>query len=116
MLSRTYAAHRIENQINETAFELIPESTAFPFDFWNTIQIGVKHTWFDDYVYERLSQYKEGDLRKLDIWDREFISYYNLKDERNILEKLLHKYLYVSQIYSNSLLIRVIDKVLKKIV
>jgi hypothetical protein len=116
VLSRTYAAHRIENQSNETAFELTPESTAFPFDFWNTIQIGAKHTWFDDYIYERLSHYQEKQLRKLDIWDREFVSYYNLKDERNIWEKILHKYLHVSQKYSNSLLIRVVDRFLKKIV
>lgn len=54
-------------------------------------------------------------LSRLDIWDFELLNDYNLKDPRNILDKLLHSYLRNTKGISNMLVIRALDKVLKYI-
>jgi len=113
-LAGAYAAHRKENQINDVQYNLEPEAMAFPFEFWGMIDMDATHTWFDDYVYERLNRYPMKQLRKLDIWDEDFLKYYGIKDERRGQDKLIHRYLHLIGHKSN-LLIRAINKILKKI-
>lgn len=115
ILSRTYATHRIENQIVDDQFELESEAIAFPFDFWSLIELGAEHTWFDDYIYERLSKYPVKQLRKLDIWDEEKLQYYQIEDKRKWVDKIIHHYLHRTNKKCNSLFVRIIDKVLKKV-
>ena len=115
VLSRVYAAHRIENQIVDDKYALEPETIAFPFDFWSLIELGAEHTWFDDYVYERLSKYPIEKVRRLDIWDDEFLKYYAIEDKRRWLDKMVHGYLHQTGKMKRGLLIRAIDKVLNKI-
>lgn len=112
-LGRTYSLHYKKNIQHNKLFELDIASIAFPFDFWKQIEIGAKHTWFDDYVYERLNQYPITQLRQLDIWDNDFEHYYNVYDERTILDKLIHGYLHITDKYKTTLIIRIIDKILK---
>lgn len=114
-LSRTYATHRKENQIVDDQFMLEPEAIAFPFDFWLLIELGAEHTWFDDYIHERLKKYPVEQLRKLDIWDEEFLRYYAIEDKRRWIDKAVHWYLHKTNRWSKTLLIRAIDKVLKYI-
>lgn len=115
-LARSYFEHYRKNIVHDIQFCLPVDWIAFPFDFWSLIDMKSMHTWFDDYIYERLNNYPIQMVNKLDIWDKEFVNYYNLKDKRNLFERLLHKYLHLSQEYSYSLLIRMIDKVLKQII
>ncbi len=63
------------------------------------------------YIEEKGSKY----YQKLDVWDADFLTVNALKDPRNIIVKLLHFYLRKTQGYTNNILIRVMDKVLKKI-
>ena len=112
-LSRTYAAHRKENQIVDDQYELRPESIAFPFDFWSLIELGAEHTWFDDYIYERLIKYPIEQLRKLDMWDGDFLSHYGLKDERGWRDKIVHTYLHKTDVCKRYIVIKAIDKLLK---
>ena len=114
-LSRMYAAHRMENQIADDQFELEPEAIAFPFDFWSLIELGAEHTWFDDYIKERISKHPIEQLTKLDIWDEELLQYYQIEDKRRWIDKQIHRYLHRTEKKKNSLCVRVIDKVLKKI-
>lgn len=114
-LARSYAAHRVENQVSDFPYELKEESIAFPFDFWSEIQLGAIHTWFDDYVYERLNNYPNSLLRKLDIWDEEFMAHYGIEDKRTWIDKMIHAYLHYTNKYAKTLFIRIIDKLLKKI-
>lgn len=86
LLATNYAAHRKENQINDIRYDLEPAAIAFPFDFWSLIDIDSTHTWFDDYVHERLDKHPMSQLRKLDIWDEDFLKYYNIKDERRRID------------------------------
>ncbi len=115
-LARSYFEHYRKNIVHDIHFRLPVNWIRFPFDFWSLIDMKSTHTWFDDYIYERLNNYPIQVVNKLDIWDKEFVCYYNLKDKRNLFERLLHKYLHLSQRYSHSLLIRMIDKVLKRII
>ena len=114
-LSRNYGAHRIENQIVDNQFDLESEAIAFPFDFWSLIELGAEHTWFDDYVHERLSRYPIEQLRKIDIWDEDFMRYYRIKDMRRKIDKLIHQYLHRTEKKKTKIFVRVLDKILKKI-
>lgn len=114
-LGRSYAQHFKQNIKHDTQFILDNVSIAFPFDFWAQIEIGANHTWFDDYVYERLYQYPITQMRKLDIWDDDFLHYYNIKDQRTIWDKFVHAYLHVTDKYKTTFIIHVIDKILKSI-
>lgn len=113
-LSRTYSAHRIENQENDFRYELVDEMIRFPNGFWQHIELGSQHTWFDDYVYERLPKYPMKQLQKLDIWDENFLQYYHLVDKRSWIDKLIHRYLHKSEKRRRTIIVRGIDKMLKK--
>lgn len=114
-LSRNYGAHRKENQINDRRYDLEPNAIAFPCGFWQHIELGAKHTWFDDYVQERWAKYPINKLRKLDIWDEDFMRYYAIEDKRRWIDTCIHKYLHKTEKRKRSICVRVIDKVLKKI-
>jgi hypothetical protein len=78
----------------------------------NEVDTTSKKFWFDEYILERCLS----DLNKialLDIWDKEFIETYHLKDPRNIFIKLLHFYLKKTQKDKSTFAVRAIDKVLK---
>ena len=112
-LSRSYCQHRIENQpINHDSL-LDPESTAFPFDLWSLIELGARHTWFDDYIHDRIKRYPLEQLRKLDIWDEEFLQYYSIEDQRRFVDRIIHYYLHKTENKRHRLPIRIIDKLLK---
>ena len=112
-LSRSYAAHCKACQTYDTQFTLTDNMLAFPFDFWGSIELGATHTWFDDYIAERLSRYPISVLRKLDIWDEDFVKYYHLHDPRRPIDRLIHNYLHHSNPRRHTLLIRSIDKLLR---
>lgn len=113
VLSRSYAPHRIENQVVEDQFELELEAIAYPFDFWKLIELGAAHTWFDDYIHERLTKYPIKQLRKLDIWDEDFLRYYDTEDMRRLADRVIHRYLHRTDKHKGRVAIRAIDKFLK---
>lgn len=110
-LARSYAGHCQKNIPIDTQFQLEEIAIAFPFNFWSEIDIKSSHTWFDDYIYERLNKYPVSKLRKLDIWDDEFLQYYQLQDPRRNIDKLVHNYLHNSS--AEKLIIRLMDKLLR---
>ena len=112
-LSRSYAAHCKACQIYDTQFALTDNMLAFPFDFWGSIELGATHTWFDDYIAERLSRYPISVLRKLDIWDADFMKYYHLCDPRRPIDRLIHNCLHRTNRYKYTLWVRIIDKLLR---
>ena len=113
VLSRSYPVHRIKNQVVDDQFDLEPEAIAFPFEFWSLIELGAEHTWYDDYIYERMPKYSTKQMRKLDIWDEEFMRYYAIEDKRRWIDKRIHAYLHRTQAKSKSLCVRMLDKMFK---
>ena len=114
-LGRSYSGHYKRNITHDTQYTLESEAIAFPFDFWSLIEMHVTHTWFDDYIYERINNYPSAVLRRLDIWDKDFLKYYEVKDPRSCLDKLIHTYLHYSNTYKHTLPLRAMDKLLKYI-
>ena len=110
-LGRAYAGHVKMNISHDVQFTLNGEELAFPFDFWSLIDTESTHTWFDDYIYERFNNHSMFELRKLDIWDPEFLLYYNVKDPRRWIDKCIHDYIHSTDRKSHA--VRVIDKMLK---
>lgn len=53
--------------------------------------------------------------KRLDIWDSDFIKNSDIKDPRNLFDKLLLCYLKKTRKYSQCVLVKAIDKILKKI-
>lgn len=111
-LSRSYAGHVKENIQHDMQYVLNEDSIAFPFDFWKNIDMKSTHTWFDDYVYERLNNYPLHILRKLDIWDPEFLQYYEVEDPRTYTDKCVQNYLHLTA-RKSSYIIRALDKLFK---
>ena len=115
LLGRSYAQHCKKNIHHDLRYTLENEAIAFLFDFWSLIEMDATHTWFDDYIYERIDKYPSSVLRKLDIWDEDFLHYYNVKDPRNMIDKLVHEYLHRTSKCHKNMIIRAIDKILKNI-
>lgn len=113
-LGRSYALHFKKDITHNVEYELEANSIEFPFDFWSLIEIGAEHTWFDDYIYERLNNYDCKMLNKLDIWDDEFVQHYHIEDQRSLLDKAIHTYLHYTDKYKSLIVIRAIDNILKK--
>lgn len=51
--------------------------------------------------------------KKLDVWDKDFLNKYNIKDPRSLGIKLLHFYFNLTSKYHKIFIVRIIDKVLK---
>lgn len=114
-LARMSSFHYKKNIKYDIQFRLCSTSINYPFDFWSLIEIGAEHTWFDDYIYERLNNYERKILNKLDIWDEEFVQHYHINDQRSWLDKVIHTYLHYTDKYKSTFIIRAIDKILKKL-
>lgn len=71
------------------------------------------------YSMEILRFFERDGVKKyawLDIWNQDWISKYNVKDPRSIIQKTLHWYLQHTQAKSSCFLIRGIDKILKQFI
>lgn len=115
-LARVYYAHRLVNQSNDYPFVLDKGWLAFSVNIWSLVETGATYTWFDDYIYERLNKYPMKQLRKLDIWDEEFLMNYKIDDPRRWIESLVHAYLHKTDKYKKNIVVRTIDKILKQFV
>lgn len=114
VLSRLYMNHQKGRYFSD--YQLIVDSQWFgyPFDIWDLIDLNAKYTWYEDYVVERLSAY-DYKVYKLDIWDKEFVERYQVVDNRRWIDRLIHRYLRKTDKCKRSIVIRAIDKILKKV-
>lgn len=75
--------------------------------------------WYDFEVKDQFIKYGFTNFKYLDIWNKVWIDdmkyQLEISDPRNIIIKLFHIYLRKSQNFSNSLVIRLLDKAFKKI-
>lgn len=68
---------------------------------------------YTDNVKKYISECGISKFAKLDVWDKDFLKKNNIDDPRNILHKILHFYLRITNEYQKTILIRSIDKMLK---
>lgn len=84
-------------------------------DIFSLVNLDEEHCWMDDYLYDHLVPEKMSTIVKLPIWDKEFIDFYQMKDPRHWWQKMIHSYLDYTQSYKNNILVRAIDKLLRKL-
>lgn len=113
-LSRTYLPKEVEEHFDILLSEMIYEKEN-GFDIFDLIDLRTTKFWFDLYVAERINQKGIDFFRSLDIWDYSFLKTFNYNDPRLITTKILHLYLRLTQNYSNYIVIKAIDKFLKKL-
>lgn len=73
-------------------------------------------SYYVDVVLEQFEKKGINFFAKLDIWDSEFVKEKNLRDPRSFVMKSLHRYLRCTQKHSDTYVVRIIDKVLKRII
>lgn len=71
---------------------------------------------FIDYIKEIITKDGINKFQSIDVWTDEFCNIIGYKDPRSIGWKILHTYLRWTRKYSNSYIVKGIDKVLKSIV
>ena len=74
----------------------------------------VSKCYMDDYIVERFSRHPMKELRKLNIWDDVFLQSYGLKDPRRLIDKLMHAYFNKTVVKSDTLIVNIIDGLLKR--
>ena len=112
-LSRSYAQTKRECYVKKIPDNFIYTRQLHGFNLFDYIDFNCQEFWFDQFVFEEI--YKQGTykLKKIDLWNKDFIAKYKIKDPRNIIDKLIHCYLRKTQYFSRILIIRFIDKILK---
>lgn len=99
---------------NISKYDLIDVSIGWIKDYENNginlDQLAIKERyWFDDETEKLFHQYGTNLFKRESIWDYEWA----VKDPRNFIDKLIHKYLNFSQSYSNSSIVKKIDRQLR---
>lgn len=115
-LARSYiGSNAYPNDLKDLPTDWIYSEDKQGLDFWSNVELDATHCWMDDYIYERLDKYPMRELAQLPLWTPEFLNYYNLKDPRPWYIKVVHSYVARTQHCKSNLLVRALDKVLKKI-
>lgn len=115
-LARTYTITPDTTPFHPMTEDMVYTKGRNGFDMWSFVRTDEKHCWMDDYVVERLPRHSQRETARLMIWDREFLEEFKMKDPRGNLTKLFHGYLVKTKDYRQNKLIRIVDKILKRIV
>lgn len=111
--------HYVLNKDKENKFQLpatfLYNNEKYGFDLLSLIDTKTKKCYMDEYVVERVKRHKRKSIRKLDIWDKEFLDIYKEKDPRTILDKIIHRYISKTQNVRETFIIKLIDKTIKHI-
>jgi len=115
-LSRQYSPYTIkEEPVHDLPANFIYSENKFGFNLFDLVDTISEKFWFDEYIIKRLPNYSTKEINKLNIWEDEFINNNHLTDNRNLINKLLHSYLTHTQRHKRNIVIKAIDKLLKKI-
>ena len=114
-LGRSYiGSNAYPKELTDLPEEWIYKKEKDGWELWEHVELDEEHCWMDDYIYERLDKYPMRTLAKLQIWAPEFLAYYHIRDPRPCYVRLVHRYIEVTQPHKQHLLVRVIDKFLRK--
>lgn len=99
-------------QINNSIYSFYNKNGLNLFDEIKLSDLG---DYYKDEIFKCFDEKGIAYFQGLDIWEESFINNYGIKDPRSLKTKLLHLYLKLTQRSSNLIVIRGVDKVLKKI-
>lgn len=114
VLSRSYTPVKKEEKVYPLSESWIYNQQKNKFNLFASIDLLTTRFWFDSYVVRKITTAGEREFRNLDIWQKQFISDYKLKDPRSLVVKIIHYYLFLTKNYYKNILIRSMDKLLKK--
>lgn len=112
-LNRSYAQTKILDDVLILPSDMTYNQNRDGIDMWGLVDCKSSITWMDEYILHRISEFNKQDIRKLDIWDSDFLYSYGITDPRRFLDKCIHKYLSLTCKKTRNIFIRVIDKLLK---
>ena len=92
-----------------------PEWFWADFDLFSLVDLTVEPFLWDE-IHRLIEQNGANHYRKLDIWDKGFLSKLGMANPRNIWHRMIHSYLHATQSTRDSFIIRALDKMLKRIV
>ncbi len=84
-------------------------------DLWKEIDLTDEGAHYTRVVLDKIQEVGASSLRKLDIWDPEFLRKNNLQDPRRPIDKLMHWYLRKTKKIAKTFIMRCIDYVLKRL-
>lgn len=118
-----YSGIRLYRMYHTVSKDTVYDVPAGVYDFYESRGVDIEslidlNDGGQHYIDNVLSNLKDKGLkhfRKLNIWDKDFVEKYNLQDPRNWSDKLILFYLDLTNKYSKTIIIRAIDKILKKV-
>lgn len=114
-LSRSYAQAK-KDLIFEMKTEFVDYKNKYGFDLFEYVDTTSNKFWFDRYIVDRINNFPDKFVSKLDIWDEEFIKSNSLEDQRNIFIKIVHWYLCKTKNLSKNFFVKLTDKIIKFII
>lgn len=114
-LSRSYNQTKKNDQLLTLPEEFLYKKDHYGFDLLELVDTAVTKCYMDSYVVDRLPRHSMKELRKLDIWDEDFLKTYKMDDPRRPMDRRIHSYLRKTALVKDSTWIRVLDKMVKKL-
>ena len=114
-LSRSYTQTKQNEQVLSLPCKFLYSKENRGFDLLELVDTEVAKCYMDEYIVERFPRHEIKDLRKLDIWDDVFLETYQLDDSRRGVDKMVHSYLRRTAKRKDDMVIRICDKVIKKL-
>lgn len=114
-LSRSYTQTKQNEQVLSLPEDFLYSKDGCGFDLLELVDTEVSECYMDEYIVDRFFRHEIKDLRKLDIWDDVFLKTYQLDDPQRGIDKMVHSYLRRTAKRKNDLMIRICDKVIKKL-
>ena len=112
--------YRQYHPVLEETFYEVPMDTyacyeAYGIDIMESLNLQDDGKHYTDAVLRKVGEKGIEYFKKLDVWESGFLRNNNLRDPRSIMDKIMHIYLRATNKYQKTILIRAIDKILKKI-
>jgi len=112
-LSRMYTFKKSKDDLVLLPQIWIHNPNTNKFDLFEEIDLSDNDFWFDNYIIKQIESNLQK-VSKIDIWDKDLLHKYNIVDQRTGLYKLIHWYLKITVNFSNNFLVKLTDKVFKK--
>ena len=115
VLARSYSPTKKNEQVLPLPSDFLYKKDENGFDLFEFVDTKVAKCYMDDYIVERMSRHSMKDLRRLDIWDDEFMKTNNLKDPRRLIDKWIHSYYRKTALKTDGFMVRFVDSLIKKL-
>lgn len=110
-LSRSYTQTKIKEQIEILSADMLYSD----FDIFRLTDTKVQKCYMDEYIVVRLGAHDKREMRKLDIWDKDFTTAYGLSDYRLLIDKIIHFWLHITSTHYGNVMVQMIDKTISLI-